>query len=441
MNKRLVCSAAAMALLLNVDMAAAQAVTVLDAERLFDGSAVIDKARVVIKDGKVVASGPQAEVAAPAGAKRVDLGDRFVMPGLVTAHSHVGMVQGLDVGGHNYSRETVGRDLAQFQRYGVVAVNALGMNAELFHTLRREWRGGAHGGADLYGAGGGVGAVDGAPPARMKPPASVMRPTTPEAARKAVDAMADAGVDMIKVWVDDLNGQSPKMTPEVYAAAIDQAHRRGLKAAVHIHALADAKGVVRAGADVIGHGVRDMPVDEEFTTLLRERGVWYIPTVNINEAEYIYAEHPEWLKDPFFRMAVTPALEAQLNDAQWRQAALDKAQPSRAAVSMNIANLRRVHAGGGKIAFGTDSGVTPLRIPGFAEHLELGHFVQAGLTPVEALTAATASSAALMGLKDRGCLAAGCRADLLVLRADPTADIANSRTIEAVWRNGAPIAQ
>lgn len=439
MNKRLVWSAAAMALLLNVDMAAAQAVTVLDAGRLFDGSAVIDKARVVIKDGKVVASGRQAEVAAPARAKRVDLGDRFVMPGLVTAHSHVGMVQGLDVGGHNYSRETVGRDLAQFQRYGVVAVNALGMNAELFHTLRREWRDGAHGGADLYGAGGGVGAVDGAPPARMKPPASVMRPTTPEAARKAVDAMADAGVDMIKVWVDDLNGQSPKMTPEVYAAAIDQAHRRGLKAAVHIHALADAKGVVRAGADVIGHGVRDMPVDEEFTTLLRERGVWYIPTVNINEAEYIYAEHPEWLKDPFFRMAVTPALEAQLNDAQWRQAALDKAQPSRAAVSMNIANLRRVHAAGGKIAFGTDSGVTPLRIPGFAEHLELGHFVQAGLTPVEALTAATASSAALMGLKDRGCLAAGCRADLLVLRADPTADIANSRTIEAVWRNGAPV--
>lgn len=267
------------------------------------------------------------------------------------------------------------------------------------------------------------------------------RPTTPEAARAAVDSMVDRGVDLIKVWVDDLGGQSPKMPPEVYAAAIDQGHRRGMKVAVHIHDLEDAKGVVRAGADIIGHGVRDQPIDDELLALMRERGVWYIPTVNVNEAEYIYAEHPEWLDTPFLAGALNPDLERQLRDPAWRQAALDRAGPSRATVALNLANLRRVHEAGVKLALGTDSGATPLRVPGMAEHLELAHLVSAGLTPVEALTVATKGSAGSMGLADRGCLTVGCRADLVVLDKDPTVDIVNSRSIVSVWRNGKAIAE
>lgn len=418
--------------------ASAQTV-VVEADRLFDGRAVIEDARLVIVDGVVTAVGPKAEVAAPDGATVTDLGDRFVMPGLIAAHSHVGMVNGVEQGGRFYTRETVASDLAQFQRYGVVAVNALGMNASVFHELRTEWRDGTHGGADLYGAGPGVGVVGGAPPQSMNPlPEQVGRPETPEQARALVDAQAAAGIDMVKVWVDDLNDSAPKMTPEVYQAAIAQAHVHGLTAAAHIHDLADAKGVVWAGVDVIGHGVRDMPVDEEFIALMLEHDVWYVPTVNINEAEYIYAEHPEWLDDPFFKMALDPALEARFRDEAWRTERLAASERPRTAVRTNIDNLRRLHAAGVKIALGTDSGATPLRIPGFAEHLELGHLVEAGMTPTEALRVATSNSAAMLGLTDRGCLTVGCRADLVVLTADPTTDIANSRTIKAVWRNGRP---
>lgn len=409
---------------------------VLDGARLFDGKRVVEDARLVIEAGRIVAAGPASEIAVPAGAERRDLAGRTIIPGLIAAHSHVGMVEGVDQGGHNYTRETVARDLEQFQQYGIVAVNALGMNRPLFHELRREWRGRAPG-ADLYGAGAGVGAVDGAPPASMRPqPDQVDRPHNGDAARAAVDRMADAGVDMIKIWVDDLSGKAPKMAPDIYAAAVEQAHSRGLKTAAHIHALEDAKGVLAAGIDIIGHGVRDRAVDRDFIDAMLRADAWYIPTININEAEYIYADHPEWLDDPFFRAALNPALEAQFRDAEWRRGALARAAGARRQVEVNLANLRTLHAAGVKIALGTDSGATPLRIPGFAEHLELGHLVAAGMTPVEALTAATWHGAQVLGAADRGCLWSGCRADLLILSGDPTRDIAASRSIEQVWRNG-----
>lgn len=417
-----------------VDPAAAM---VVDVGRLFDGRAVIDDARLMIRDGRIVAAGKRAAVAVPPDTQTVDLGAVTVIPGLIAGHSHVGMADGVDGGGHNYTREIVTRDLRQFQRFGVVAVNALGMNGSLFHQLRTERAPAER--ADLYGAGGGIGATDGAPPASFNPPDALLRAQAPQEARDAVNRTADAGVDMIKIWVDDLDDRVPKMSPEVYAAAIAQAHVRGLKVAAHIHDLADAKAVARAGVDIIAHGVRDVAVDQEFIDLLLTRGIWYVATINVNEADYIYADHPEWLEEPFFRMALDPALEARLRDPKWRADALAKAAVPRRAVATNIDNLRRLHAAGVKIGFGTDAGSSPLRIPGFAEHLELANMVVAGMTPVEALTAATSSSAKMLSVPDRGCLWAGCRADFLLLRADPTENIAATRTITAIWRDGKPV--
>lgn len=413
---------------------------VFDVQKLFDGEQVVTEARMVVDGGRVVAMGPRDQVQAPQGAA-APVRLAYVIPGLVSAHSHVGMVKGVDAGGHNYTREVVAKDLAQFQRFGVVAVNALGMNGSLFYDLRRDSETRADTEAQLFGAGGGIGAAKGAPPASMGPPNDLRRAATPQEARAAVDAMADQSVDMIKIWVDDLNGSVPSMTPDIYTAAIEQAHARGLKVAAHIHDLEDAKGVLRAGADIIGHGVRDVPVDDEFIALMKASDVWYIPTVNINEAEYIYAEKTEWLDDPFFRQALNPELETRFRDEAWRAEVLAKAEGPRKAVAMNLANLKRLHEAGIRMAFGTDAGATPLRIPGFAEHLELGHMVTAGLTPVEALKVATHNSAALLGETDRGCLSLGCRADFLVLSADPTTDIANSRSLTAVWRNGTSVSR
>lgn len=429
---------AVLAALMPPTSASAQETIVVEAGRLFDGSTVTDDARLVIADGRVVTVGPRDRVAVPKGARIVDHRTRFVMPGLIAGHSHVGTVSGTDHGGRFYSRETVARDLAQFQRYGVVAVNALGMNRPLFHQLRREFRGPAHGGADLYGAGPGIGVIGGAPPqARMATlPDQVARPRNAEEARAAVRTMADDGVDVIKIWLDALGSDAPKMPPEIYTAVIAEAHARKLPVAAHIRDLADAKAVLAAGADIIGHGVRDQPVDDAFIALLRERGAWYMATINIDEANYLYAEHPEWLDDPFFRQALTPALEARFRDAAWRKDALAGAEGSRKAVAMNIANLRALHAAGVQIGLGTDSGGTAVRIPGFAEHRELELSVQAGLSPTEALAAATAGNARMLRMKDRGALAKGAVADFLVLDADPTKDIRATRSLREVWRSG-----
>lgn len=438
MRTALAMLAAALAALMLPMSASAQETIVVEAGRLFDGRAVIDDARLVIADGRIVAVGPRDRVAAPKGARIVDHRARFVLPGLIAGHSHVGTVSGTEHGGRYYSRETVARDLAQFQRYGVVAVNALGMNRPLFHQLRREYRGPAHGGADLYGAGPGIGVVGGAPPeARMFTlPDQVARPRNTVEARAAVRTMADAGVDVIKIWLDGLGSGAPKMPPEIYTAVIAEAHARNLPVAAHIRDLADARAVLTAGADIIGHGVRDQPVDDAFIAALRERNAWYMATINIDEANYLYAEHPEWLDDPFFRQALNPALEARFRDAAWRKETLAGADAARKSVAMNIANLRALHAAGVQIGLGTDSGGTALRIPGFAEHRELELSVQAGLSPAEALTAATWGNAQMLRMKDRGVLRKGAVADFLVLEEDPTKDIRATRSLREVWRGG-----
>ncbi|MET0405487.1 MAG: amidohydrolase family protein, partial [Cystobacter sp.] len=288
----------------------------------------------------------------------------------------------------------------------------------------------------------GVGVTRGAPPAMGKKPVGkdqLARPETVEQARQAVRDMVAHKTDLVKMWLDDFEGALPaKMKPEIYQAVIDEAHQRGVRVAAHIHDLEDAKAIVRAGADIVAHGVRDQPVDEEFIQLMKERSVWYIPTLSLDEATFIYAERPEWMNEPFFQRALQPALRAQFADAAWVEKTREepKSASARKAVAMNQRNLKALYDAGVRIGFGTDSGATPLRIPGIEEHRELALLTEAGLTPVQALTLATGRAAALLGLEDRGVLAPGKWADLVVLDGDPSTDISRTKSIRAVWHRG-----
>ncbi|AKJ02639.1 imidazolonepropionase-like amidohydrolase [Archangium gephyra] len=422
--------------------AAAPPVVVLEGARVFDGEATTGPATVVLEGERIRAVGPRGSLQVPAGAQVVDYSGKTLIPGLILAHAHVGIVSGVETGRRFYTRENITRQLARYLDYGVMTVNSLGLNPPLFYTLRRELKGHTTG-ADLLGAGPGLGAPMGLPPARGMnlEDDQVVRPETPEAAREAVRDMAGQGVDMVKLWVDSMKGGVPKLRPEVYRAAIDEAHRHGLRAAAHIHDLEDAKAVVEAGIDVLAHGVRDQPVDDAFIQAMKTRGVWYIPTVNLDEANYLYAEHPAWMDEPFFRAAVDPALQRRFDDPQWQRETLasEGAAKARKAVAINLQNLRALHQAGVKIGFGTDSGALPQRIPGFAEHRELELMTQAGLTPARALRAATRDSAELLGLKSQGAIAPGMVADLVVLDSDPVQDIRNTRDIHAVWRRGVQV--
>ena len=159
----------------------------------------------------------------------------------------------------------------------------------------------------------------------------------------------------------------------------------------------------------------------------------------LDEASFEYAESPERLKDQFLVHALQPALAAQFNDAEWRSKTLanqKQVETAKAAVVTNERNLKALYDAGVKIGFGTDSGAMPLRIPGFAEHRELELMVEAGLTPVQAIDVATAGAAGLLHLEDRGVLAPGKLADLIVVDGNPAVQIKDIHNIEAVWHRG-----
>jgi imidazolonepropionase-like amidohydrolase len=415
--------------------------TLIEGAQIFDGTRSLGEVTLIIEGERIVAVVPAgAPIDAPEDAQRVDYTGRFIIPGLISAHSHVGNTDGTEHGDRFYTREHVIRNLRQFQAYGVTTVNSLGLNGNAFFAIREEVNADLSLGAQLYGAGPGIGVVGGAPPAGSMGLANdpVARPSNAEEARQAVREQVERGVDLIKIWVDDMGGNAPQMSPEIYRAIIEEAHRLKVQVAAHIHDAAPAAGLVKSGVDIIAHGVRDQPMPEELVAAMAQSGTWYVPTVFINEANYWFAENPAALDDPFLANALQPALLAQFQDADWREGVLEREDifKEKASVQTNLQNLRAANEGNVRVGFGTDSGALPQRVIGFAEHRELELMVEAGFTPQEALIVATRESARLLGLGDRGTLQKGQRADFIVLEADPLQDIGNTRGIVAVWQAG-----
>jgi imidazolonepropionase-like amidohydrolase len=422
----------------------------LSGARIIDGSGrpPIENGVLVVEGDRLVAVGAVGEIPVPKDAEVVDLHGRTVIPGLISAHSHLGLVNGASTAApKNYTLENVSRQLVQYESYGVTAVMSLGCNSDALYGWRDEQRKGRLGGADIFTADRGLGVTGGAPPFPL--PTQVYRPANPDEARADVREMAARHPDLLKLWLDDLFGKAPKMEPEIYQtavaeahAAIDEAHRSGYRMAAHVFYLGDAKALLAAGIDVIAHSVRDLPVDEEFITAMKARHVPYIATLALDESQFIYADHPAWMDSPFFIAAVAPELLATWRSPEYAQKM--RANPAtpknKAAFAMALQNLRALHAAGVTLSFGTDSGAMPTRLAGFGEHRELQLLVGAGLTPLEAIVCATRNAAETIGDADRrGTLVVGKRADFIVLAANPLDDIHNTTKIEAVWHGGRKI--
>ena len=230
-------------------------VTLYSGARVIVGDGqVIENAALTVDEegGRFLAVGAAGEVAEPEGAKRVDLNGMTVMPAIVDAHTHL-----------NTTREALLEDLERRAYYGVGAALSLGLDGEETPLgMRSEVLPGA---ARYRSAGRGITSPE---PGRSEVPHWV---TTEEEARKAVGDEVSRDVDIIKIWVDDRNGQYKKLAPELCAAVIDEAHQRGKKVTAHIFNLEDAKGLLRAGIDAFAHGVRDKDIDDELVSLVKER--------------------------------------------------------------------------------------------------------------------------------------------------------------------------
>ena len=430
------------ALAIVASQAAFGEVIVLRGATLIDGTGRPPRqnATLVIDGDRISAVGDAARLKFPAGARVVEVRGRTIMPGIINAHGHVGLVAGGQNRADAYTRENVQPQLLQYERYGVTAVLTLGLNRDLVYEIRDEQRRGALPGASLFTAGRGVGVPGGAPPVPSAPD-QVYRPKTAEEAVANVREAATHKPDFFKIWVDDVFGRFPKMDPAVFKATIEEAHRNGIPVASHVFYLADAKELIGEGVDALAHSIRDQPVDSELIAQMKKRGTYYVSTFTVDESAFVLADHPAMLDDPFLAGALSPESLQQFRSPEYRDKV--KSDPNvpkfRAALANGMRNLKTLHGAGVRIAFGTDSGANPARIPGWAEHRELELMVEAGLKPMDVLVAATRGSAAMLGATDRGTLEPGKRADFLVLSANPLDDVRNTRRLVSVWHGGREI--
>ena len=237
--------------------------------------------------------------------------------------------------------------------------------------------------------------------------------------------------DVIKFWLDTRDGTKEKFTPDVYSAIIDEAHSLGLRAIAHIYELDDAKGVVRAGVDGTEHMVGNPGPDQELLDLLVEDDVFVFTSMGIQKA---IPEGPAWLDDPTLLETVKPEHTAGVRQMM-AQIPPDLVHQMRQGYEILESRLRAYVDTGVRVLLSADSGVLHQFI-GYAEHRELEAMVRAGMPTLAAIKAATLLPAEMLGLRDRGSLTPGKRADLLVLDANPLDDIANTRKISAVYLAG-----
>ncbi len=381
------------------------------------GASPVTDAVLLVEEGRVAAVGSSDEVQIPRGAAEVDLSGRFIMPGLVDAHVHVGDTRGLESG--HYSEKNVLDQLRLFARYGVTTAVSLGDDQEAGVRVRDRQSVPTLDRARLFVAG------------------TVVTGDTPEEAVATVEENAAMGVDFIKFRVDDNLGTVEKMPPEVYRAVIARADELGLPVAAHVYYLADTKDLLSAGIDFVGHSVRDQPVDAEFMAMLRESGVCYCPTLMREVSTYVYENEPGFFSDPFFLAEADSEVVARLLDESYQESVRQDpaAQQYKTALQVAKRNLGLLSENGVRIAMGTDAG-PPGRFQGYFEHLELELMAEAGMSNAEIIRAATGEAAACMGLEDIGTLEPGNWADFLVLSADPLDDIKNTRAIEQVYIAG-----
>lgn len=377
-------------------------VTVYEGARLIvgDGSAPITDAAFIVENGRFTAVGRKGQVRVPAGAARVDLTGKTVMPAIVDMHKHLAV-----------TRDALVDQLQHFAYYGVGVAMSMGQDTgDVAFQVRAETIPNA---ARSRTAGRGLTAPE---PGRTEAPYWVK---TEAEARKDVQELAAKKVDLVKMWVDDRDHTVTKLSPALYGAIIDEAHKHGLRTIAHIYTLEDAKGVLRAGIDYFAHSVRDKDIDDEFVTMMKARPNMI---VDPNLPDRGVKVDRGWLRE-----SVTPAefqkLQAESKDDP-------KAQQFFGIQSRNLAKL---NAAGIKIALGTDGPIP------WAAHEEMADMVASGMTPAQVIVAATRNAAEVLKVTDAGTVAARKSADFIILDANPLDDITNTRRIASVYLRGSQV--
>jgi imidazolonepropionase-like amidohydrolase len=404
-----------------------------------DGS-TIEGAAFVVENGTITRIGRKNEITLPAGATRIDLGDKTVMPALISTHVHPGFQMGLGYFAKNFTRENILDDLNRALYFGVSTVMSQGVErGDVMFDIRADQAAGRAGGARLLLAGRGMGAPN-AGPGNPVYAGFAYSVTAEDEIRRAVQEQAARKVDAIKIWVDDRGGRAPKLPIALSRAAIEEGHKHGLKVSAHIFYHDDAMELAAAGIDSFAHLVRDREMNDALVALVKKNNVYVMPNIASPERN-TYTSPPPWLDEPHLAGLLRDTVAAEVIERM--RGVFTKRDPTAAEnARKTYANLQRsvakLSAAGANIILGPDTGLED-NFFGYAEQKELELMVNAGMTPMQVIVAATSRGAEYLRLAALGTLAAGKRADFLVLDGNPLDDIRNTRRIARMYIAGAEV--
>lgn len=423
------------AMLVAATLSAAAEVKLLRNFTLIDG--VRDKAQpgmsMIVSDGRITQIG--SGLKAPKGAEVIDLAGKFVIPGIINGHGHLGNTKGFIQDPKNFTRENAEAQLKNYASYGVTTMVSMGSDQSPVWQLRKEQREGRPAMCRIITAGRGFTGKNGYPTSAMGMKGVPYEIETVEQANKAVDEQAALKVDLIKIWMDDHLGKEKKIAVDLAKAIIARAHSHGIKVAAHIFYREDARALVEAGLDLVVHSVRDKPVDDALIALMKKKGAWQgAGTLTREISMFYYGEPRPMMDDAFFTRGVggpSGEIVSRMKTSAYQSMVRQDPDYALYPAFLETAkkNLRRLYESGVNVGFGTDSG-PPVRFQGYFEHWEMELMRDAGFKPMEIIQCATRNAARSLAIdKDLGTLEKGKWADLVVLDKDPLADIMNSRSL------------
>ena len=409
-----------------------------------DTSPPIENGAFLVRNGRITAIGAKETVKAAAGAAHVDLSGKTVMPAMNNAHAHFGYEGFVSWSVENHTAENLLDHLEREAFYGVGAVLSMGEQPTDFAMeFQKNQAAGKFPPAARFFFAAGMAPPGGGPDALLiqgtGPLHAVYEVSTPEEAIAVVRKLAARNIKELKFWVDNRDNQRgahKKMPPEVYSAIIAEAHKHGMLVHAHATNLADQKGVVNAGVDVLVHTLVAERVDDEFVAILKAKHPYWAPVMGLGDRSELCDGD-----DGLIEQSLPDSVIADVKAGRTWLPSPPCSAPPTAQFTLREENLRynfpKYIAAGARIVLGTDAGVSQKYSYGFSEHHEIGMYVRLGLTPAQAIIAATSRPTEVLRISDTGVLAKGKRADFIVLNGNPLENIRNTRAIDGVYLAGA----